>query len=211
MSKFGWSYPAGAGSDPNAPYNQEENPDNSDFEEQFADFDGPYDMYRSVYKYTACGPSIGFYLYFIKEPAPYMDESGPASGGFGEEIYEYFYCNDLRQFGTWQDMRENGVLILGVGASSIVEGVDQETGWHEVEWRPFEVEPAKLREEFWECVRLVDQEAHDIWNDTHGCDWCRAHWRYEWDNGLLCVEYMGVGSTPVWADCAMCKGHGVAI
>lgn len=208
MSKFGWSYPAGAANDPYAPYNQEDILDNSDFEEQFGDYAGLYDLYRSVYKYTACGPSMGAYLYYTKEPEPYMDESGPAGGGFGKEVYEYVYCDDLRKFGTWQDLRENGVLILGIGVSSIVEGVDQETGFYEVEWTPLETEPDELREQFWKAVEDCNNEADDIWKSTHGCDTCLAHWKSE---GFTLTEYgeMDVGNTPVWEDCPHCGGDGV--
>ena len=64
---FGWSYPAGAANDPNAPYNQEEVPDNWLLSEAFPDHDGIGELYRTTYKYTACGPAVGALITYIRD------------------------------------------------------------------------------------------------------------------------------------------------
>ena len=207
MSKLGWSYPPGAASDPYAPYNMEEEPDNADFEGQFGAFTSLYNLYRSIYKTVACGPSIGALIGYWEEVEPngFTDYPDP------EYVTKWFYCSDLAKLGTLKDMRERGELILALSVSSIVEGVDWETQTREVEWRPFEVEPEELRYEFWNAVRLVDEEASEIWDATHGCEACINHWR------SICVpvdEWGGeldFGTAPVWDDCPECSGDGVAI
>ena len=80
MSKFGWSYPAGAANDPYAPYNQEDVMDNSSLITAFPDYDSPYALYRAAYKYTACGPSVGATIWFEEEPDS-VDFSPDMAGG----------------------------------------------------------------------------------------------------------------------------------
>ena len=59
----------------------------------------------------------------------------------------------------------------------------------------------------WEAaVEEVNLQACAIWNDTHGCDTCHAHWLEE------VVENDEVnGAVPVWADCPDCEGDGIVI
>ena len=64
------------------------------------DYDGPYHMYRSLYKYTACGPSVGFQI----------------DG-------RWVYCSDLAKFGDWEQFKGHTIQAMSLG--SIVEGVEQ--------------------------------------------------------------------------------------
>lgn len=113
---------------------------------QFDYAEGPGEVYRIAYKYTGCGPAIGFKL-----------EGRPTS-----------YCSSLNQLGTWEDMRKRGERIEYLTVSSIVEGVDAETETIEVPCRPV----ASLLHRFNLAVEEVDRQATEIWNDTHGCPKC---------------------------------------
>ncbi|MGI9569614.1 MAG: hypothetical protein ACR2PH_07745 [Desulfobulbia bacterium] len=205
MSKFGWSYPAGAANDPNAPYNQEEILDNSFLEKAFEDYEGLFDIYHSIYKYGSCGHTIGFTLYgvFVEDNG----ESGPAGYG-GIEENKTFYCDDLRQFGIWKDLREYGFYVSEISVSSIVEGVDQcaETIW--VDCDPLTFEPGDIRKAFDKACADVEKEVDQIWNETHGCDECREHWNSAESN---CYGYNEYDLCPVWKDCPECNGDGAII
>jgi hypothetical protein len=198
MTNFGWSYPAGAASDPYAPYNQDSIIDNEAVKEAFADYAGPYDLYRAVYKATACGASIGFtFTYFAVETV----SEGPCAG----EVYETrksrtVYCDDLRTLGTWKDIDGRGDLIQQIQVSSIVEGVHEGTSTHTVECGTEDCDPDEIRKQFWDAVENVEAEAKAIWDDTHGCDTCCKHW--EMEEGEMC---------PVWTECPECNGHGIVI
>ena len=200
MSNFGWSYPAGAANDPNAPYNQDEMPDNQSIKEAFADYIDPYDLYRKVYKYGSCGHSIGFAIYGVWEDAD-PEAYDPAET-------RNFYCDDLRQFGTWQDMENDGYYIMGIYVGSIVEGVDQDCETLYVDWAQCDKEPDELAKEFWSACDQVANEANDIWMQTHGCDTCREHWNAEQNGFYGFSEY---DDCPVWTECPDCEGSGIVI
>lgn len=217
MGIFGWSYPPGAANDPFAPYNMIEQHDNSIVEEAFSDYDSLAALYRSAYKYTACGPSIGAQVHFYYEE---IAGTGPCAGEpFEKEVVEWFYCDQLRKLGTWKEMKERGMLVLSLCVSSIVEGVDQTTETIEVPCDPEMLDDlydeekgdkdynlaTTLRRLFWKAVEDVNTEAGNIWNETHGCDTCRKHWKEELD-----VEFE-VGDTEVWSECPECKGSGTVI
>lgn len=203
MSKFGWSYPAGAANDPNAPYNQDPNLDNNAIMEAFLDHDSPYDLYHSVYKYGSCGHNIGFAIYgvFTEDNG----ETGPAGVGGVEESHA-FYCDDLRQFGNWEQMDEQGFLITGIYVSSIIEGVDETTETIYIEWDQENLYPKELAKLFWQACDDIEKSADDIWMQTHGCDACREHW-----NGIGNGELDEFDLIPVWTDCPDCKGQGIPI
>ena len=188
--------------------------DNSIVEAAFADYSGPGQMYRSVYKYTACGPTVGFCIEYIEVLPP---------DGFDDYPHEvarskWVYCDDLYTLGTWSDMARQGQLILAISVSSIVEGVDQTTDTHEVSCHPDDLADEETPEDggdlhrtlhrlFFEALTRVDDEADAIWQDTHGCETCAAHWGNAGPYGPLegCD-----GVTPVWKDCPDCEGHGAA-
>lgn len=181
MGKFGWSYPPGAANDPNAPWNQEEIEDNSDFEEQFANFDSLFALYRGIYKHTPCGPTLGVRIWIGPKDEPVT-----------------YYGDDLRKLGTFKDMRKSGDLIMELYVTSIVEGVDYGTDTYSVEWDPCNVEPKELCKQFWKAVEDCNREAESIWNETHGCPDCFP----EMDDAEL---------NPVNPECKMCGGHGIVI
>ena len=131
------------------------------------------ELYRTVYKYTACGPSLGVRL---------------TTG-------ETYYCSDLYEISI-DAVRSGEVAIVEVYISSIVEGVDGETGTEVLC-------PGATPDQFWAAVQRIDEEADAIWKETHGCEKCAAHWGVEFD--------AEVGAIPVWSDCPGCDGAGIVI
>jgi hypothetical protein len=78
----------------------------------------------------------------------------------------------------------------GISVGSIVEGVDWGTEDHVLNY-PFS------EKAFWEAVERVEQEASDIWNETHGCP--------------KCGPVGGTGYRAINPKCKSCKGHGIII
>ena len=172
--------------------------DNTDFEEQFSDYNSLSDLYRSVYKYTACGPTLGVTCWGVSAPANDVD-AGPNSICYDQEGPITYYGDDLRKFGSFADMREQGVFIMELFVSSIVEGVDNCTETYAVEWTPIDTEPKELYEQFWKAVEDCDNEANSIWNETHGCPGC-FDYPADWDD-----------LRPVDEECQSCGGLGICI
>ena len=105
--------------------------------------DNPWSIYRSVYKYTACGPSLGMLV--------------------GDKWY---YCDDLHKLGTFEDMKRAGQEVMGVSVSSIVEGSDAEVPGDVL------IDNGKMPtvEEFWKLVEAVNEEACFYW-DRDNSQW----------------------------------------
>jgi len=80
---------------------------------------------------------------------------------------------------------------IGVTVGSIVEGVDWGTTPHTLRY-PFEIQ------DFWDALQAVEDEANEIWYDTHGCDDCGTK-HPEW------------GTQMINSECKTCKGEGVII
>ena len=189
----------------------DETEDNLIVEAAFADYAGLYDLYRSTYKYTACGPSVGATLRYWQEPAAPAEPDDP-----GREVTKTFYCDDLRQWGTWRDLQDAGAVVVAIGASSIVEGVDWEVPWREIDCdadslaaaaREGEEPHETLARLYWELIEEVNAEAEAFWNDSHGCETCQEHWQeFGFKNGEN--EY---GYVTVWDECPDCGGHGTVI
>jgi len=165
--------------------------------------DGPGEVYRLAYKYTDCGPSVGFLVRYTVEE---VTDAGPCAG----ELYEverdkWFYCDDTYKLGTWDRMIEQGAEILAISVSSIVEGVDYDTDTVVIEFSQDDT-PESIRKKFDDAIEEVNDQANSIWNDTHGCDTCRKHW---------IAEGIKDGETefgcPVWTDCPDCEGVGTVI
>jgi hypothetical protein len=209
-----------------SPHDDDPEEDNSDFEEMFSDYDSLYQLYRQVYKATPCGPSIGAGIYTEWPPEPNLDESGPGgSNAFGTSETRWFYCDDLLQLGTYKDMRENGLLIMELSVGSIVEGVDYDCDTIHVEWKPLEIEPEDLKEQFWQAVTDVNKQADQIWQRTHGCSGCFDLWKLEHDGFVpvdgnpefdACYEKADtiddlIGQLPVHESCQVCMGEGIPI
>lgn len=194
--------------------------DNSTVEEAFKGFTGPYDLYRTTYKYTDCGPSVGVCIQYLEVIPPDGFNDYPSE----IERSKWVYCDDLYQLGTWSAMAQRGELITALCVSSIVEGVDQTTDTHEISCDPDDLMQRATPEEgdnlhetlerlFYKAVDAVNEEAGQIWRDTHGCEECARHWASE---GIIEGDYGNPmegcdGTTWVWKDCPECQGHGVAI
>lgn len=112
--------------------------------------DGPGEVYRQTYKYTDCGPSVGFHIHSLAE--------GP----------RWVYCDSLRQLGSWKEMAERGERIDWLSVGSIVEGVDYDCETIEVQCEPL----TTLRKRFSNAIADVNREANEIWDMTHGCPDC---------------------------------------
>jgi hypothetical protein len=162
--------------------------------EAFPDAEGPWRVYRDAYKYTACGPSVGM-LAEIEYPDPGRDDPYRIGGET-----RWHWCDDLRRLGsTWSELQANGVRVLTLGVSSIVEGVDAETETIEVDLDGKSAD--ELRAAFDAAVAEVDAQADAIWKRTHGCETCAKHLGVDLD-----AEY-----SPVWDECPDCGGHGTAM
>ena len=94
--------------------------------------------------------------------------------------YKYSDC------GAWIAQDEEGIKV-----GSIVEGVDEGTETHKLNY-PFQIE------DFWDALKAVEEEAAQIWNDTHGCEDCGEP---EW----------GMYTRAINPDCQTCKGEGTIL
>jgi hypothetical protein len=142
-------------------------------------YDSLREMARSYYKYTDCGMGMG----------------AKVNGA-------WYYGSYLHGFESFESMEARGEEVEEICFSSIVEGVDQVTESHSV------VDTHKTAEDFWKAVEaaenLVEDEAREIWNSTHGCEACASHWN---EDG---AQYE-VGDCPVWEGCTECQGAGICI
>lgn len=202
MSTFGWSYPPGAANDPFAPYNMEDPEDNEALKDALADFESPYELYRAVYKGTSCGPSVGFCCYF---------DEGTDPDGYPAMVSRWYYCDSLRELGTWEDMDRKGMLVTTIAVSSIVEGVEATTQTRMVELR--DLEPSDIAERFWQAVADTDTEAGELWDETHGCATCHAHHCETLILSGFAPDAFDdvIGEVAVWPDCPECNGCGTII
>ena len=94
--------------------------------------------------------------------------------------YKYTSC------GAWLETDKEGVSV-----GSIVEGSDQGTETYKLNY-PFEIK------DFWNSLDAVEQEAQEIWNDTHGCADCGE-------------ENLETGYTAINPECKTCEGEGIII
>ena len=104
-------------------------------------------------------------------------------GGWSKAIYKGTNC------GAWLSIKDKDIIQIG----SIVEGVDECAHTQELVW-PFD------SADFWNAVNRVEDDCSRIWNETHGCDTCRAFF------GVAEFEL-----SPVWHECPECDGDGVPI
>jgi len=138
--------------------------------------------------------------------------------GFGEEsirdidrnTYKYTDC------GAWvveqKEEREYVSLFLeesmspryyshptGLTIGSIVEGVDYDCDTATVTY-PFELD------EFWKALEAVENQADEIWKNTHGCEDC-------WPDGTcnLWAEPLRFGAWPINETCKTCEGGGTIL
>lgn len=147
------------------------------------DYDGPYDMYRSLYKYTACGPSVGFQI----------------DG-------RWVYCSDLATYGNWWQMKGHTIQAMSIG--SIVEGVEQCTNTYVLNAKDLRGKNKKptrksVSDAVFKAVAMVEQEADDIWKETHGCENCAKMLEINFEEEA--------GNIPVHPECPVCHGAGAII
>lgn len=114
--------------------------------------DGPGELYRQLYKYTDCGPSLG------------------VSVVYPNGSRKWLYCDALYGLGTWADMAKRGERITHLSVGSIVEGVDFDCETIEVPVHPL----IDLRKRLYGAVEAVNREADYIWSQTHGCPECKT-------------------------------------
>ena len=195
MGIFGWSLPPGCTT---LPGEEAEQHDNRYFAEAFPDADSPAELYRQLYKYTACGPYLSVRIQYWDDPTH--------SEGNPQLVEKTIHCDGLRALGTWADMDKAGKLAVCFYVGSIIEGVDYDTDLHEVRPIQEEEEPEVFRDRLDTAVTEVNDEANSIWNQTHGCDTCNAHWVAEG-----CGDGTIDGATPVWSECPDCDGEGICI
>jgi hypothetical protein len=176
--------------------------DNKYFAEAFPDADSPAELYRQVYKYTSCGAYMSAQIQYFKTIEPDGFNEFP----FDQLVSEWVHCGELRRLGTWKEMDQQGVLVTALLVGSIVEGVDEGTDNIEVEAKQLEETPSEYRSRFYVALQEVEQQADCIWNDTHGCESCAAHWT---DQGLDIDDSGGI--VPVYKYCPDCNGTGIAI
>ena len=153
----------------------------------------PYELYRATYKYTACGPSVGMQIEYEK-----VEDDG--FGVHASMQRRWLYCDDLRELGTWADLDTQGIPIMAISVSSIVEGVDSEVMPVEIKVDHDNDTGETLLARFETAVKDVAQQADDIWDMTHGCDDCGP----ENDD-----EYAGYRAINPY--CSTCKGEGIII
>ena len=175
-----------------------EDPENRYFQQAFPDADSPAELYRQVYKYTDCGA-------YLSMTIEYVEVSGTCFDDYHEKmVQKTLHCDELRHLGTWKEMDERGQLVVSFTVGSIVEGVDEGTDNIEVEAKQSDEEPSEYRSRFDVALQEVEDQARSIWNDTHGCESCEAHWIGE---GIDLDGEMA----PIWFDCPDCQGSGVCI
>ena len=168
--------------------------DNRYFAEAFPDADSPADLYRQVYKYTTCGAHLSVQIEYYKTIEPDGFNEFP----FDKLVSEWVHCGELPRLGTWKDLDERGVLVTAMTVGSIVEGVDQCTESMAIKAKQLDEEPSEFRNRFDAALDEVEQQAASIWNDTHGCETCAAHFGIDL-NGEM---------SPIWTDCPDCQGSG---
>ncbi len=88
--------------------------------------------------------------------------------------------------GAWITQNDEGITV-----GSIVEGVDWGTDTHTLRY-PFEIQG------FWDALQAVEDEANEIWHNTHGCDDCG-------------MEHPEWGTQTINKECKTCQGEGVII
>ena len=177
-----------------------EDPDNRYFAQAFPDADGPAELYRQVYAHTSYGAYISVQIQYYKTVEPDGFNEFP----FDQLVSKWVHSGELSRLGTWKDMDQQGVLVTALLVGSIVEGVDYGTDSIEVEANQTDEDPSDYRTRFDAALSEVEREAGGIWNDTHGCESCKAHWV---DEGINFDGEM----TPIWLDCPDCQGSGVII
>ena len=130
----------------------------------------------------------------IKCVADLAKEIGVDVEGIKKAIYKNTDC------GAWIEF-ENDCIKMG----SIVEGVDECTETHILEY-PFSANV------FWSALQSIEDQANEIWNNTHGCPYCGTGIR-EKVSDKECEEALDSMSEYISVDpeCKVCNGKGIVI
>lgn len=171
--------------------------DNKYFAEAFLDADSPAELYRQVYKYTACGAYLSVQIEYYKT----IGVDGLTDFPVVKLVREWIHCGELGKLGTWKDMDDQAVLVTALMVGSIVEGVDQCTQDIVIEVQQLDEDPEGFHKRFYAALSEVEREAESIWDETHGCETCAKHFEINLDKEL----------SPVWTDCPHCLGSGAVI
>ena len=186
----------------------EERLDNTFFAEAFPDATGPGDLDRGIYRGTACGAHLSVLI------DQWVTVEGETPDDYPTEtrVSRWVHSGELDSLGTWEDLDQRGMLITAMMVGSIVEGIDQTTESFEIHARQLDEEPEEFAKRLHAKLEEVESEAASLWNSTHGCEECAAHWRGEGIETIEGEHFEGCdGATPVWTDCPECSGDGVAI
>ena len=130
----------------------------------------------------------GSWLAFYRSIIDYSD-SGASMGVLLLGSRNPVYCDHLRSVAS-------SALVTTVYLSAIVEGVDRCTKTHVVSM----AKPNAISR-FDKALQAVDEEAGEIWDETHGCDSCAEHFGIN----------RKVGYSPIWDGCPSCHGVGTVI
>jgi hypothetical protein len=159
------------------------------------------DIERATYKYTDCGAWITHDKKKVVG-ANYIDQ-------FGVEHECEFVRTGITIKATVEPTLESklshckaeGYGYNGYSVGSIVEGVDYDCDTVTITY-PFELD------EFWKALESVEDQANEIWRNTHGCDKC-------WDDFHIKTDEYGnvqeFGAWPINEECKTCEGHGTII
>lgn len=165
-------------------------------------YDTPSEMMRRLYKYTDCGASGGLLVEGTVHVASSSDPYAEAGGR------QWLYSHEAGSLGSWNDVEAAGLSVLAVCVSSIVEGIDATTSTVEV--RAEDCTDAADFDLRWDAaIEQVEQEANDLWNDTHGCAWCSGLREVPEDADPYCGP--GDLGGKVNPNCTACDGCGVSI
>ena len=140
-------------------------------------FESLYELYRNTYKCTPCGPSVGALVRSI------------------DKEDRWYYCDDLRTLPRFMEMPAKGIEVLRLEVGSIVEGLDVECDSVVVELE--DTDPDTFSKNYWAAVDAVNEEASQLWDETHGCPDCFGHGDEELH--------------PIDPECQSCGGFGVVI
>ena len=124
--------------------------------------DNPWRIYRGAYKYTDCGPSIGFCIRGL--PEDHETRKGASWREGDGDIW--LYCDDLGKLGTFDEMKANGYEIMGVSVSSIVEGSDVDIDGDQL----CDTGTMPTMDDWWKLLSAVDDEAKFYW-DRDNSQW----------------------------------------
>lgn len=120
----------------------------------------------------------------------------PCGPSIGMEIDgKMLYCDELPD--KW-----SGIITM-ISVGSIVEGVDYDCETIEI-WFTEDKTLEDIAKEYYEALENVNNEANDIWMQTHGCDGCSKLHGITLDNSEN-------GYIPVHPDCKECEGYGIVI